>query len=474
MNILFVTSEAVPLAKTGGLADVAGALPKALKHEDVNAAIMLPKYDAIDDSLLKHFTFIKDFKVQFGWREQFCGIWRGELDGICYYLIENEFYFYRGQLYGYGDDAERFVFFNVAVMEAMLHLQLNVDIVHCNDWQTGLIPLLIKKRYMNNPQLSSIKTVFTIHNLMYQGIFNLEQMGELLGLHDLHNVHEELEFYGDANMMKAALYYADKITTVSPTYAKEIQTDYYGERLNGVLHVRQQDVVGIINGIDEQSFDPMSDPHICQPYRHSLSRKQKNKLDLQTELSLPHASHIPMLGVVSRLVEQKGFDLFIPILTELLEQDIQLVVLGSGDEKYESFFYEAALKYPAKVSFWRGYSDRMASRIYAAADMLLMPSRFEPCGLSQLIAMQYRTVPIVRETGGLKDTVQSYNVYTYEGNGFSFEPYNAHEFLFAIKRALAAYNESVVWKRIIENGARQSYSWKQSAKQYIKLYRSFD
>lgn len=472
MNVLFVTSEAVPLAKTGGLADVAGALPKALLQEKINTAIMLPKYNSISEEWLREFTFVKDFKVKFGWREQFCGIWQGEIDGVQYYLIENEFYFYRQQLYGYGDDAERFVFFNVAVMEAIQHLNLSLDLIHCNDWQTGLIPFLIKKRYHLQHSISTIKTVFTIHNLMYQGIFNFDLMQELLGMPNWHEVYQSIEFFGDANMMKAALTYADKISTVSPTYAAEIQTDYYGEKLNGLLSYRKEDLVGIINGIDEALFDPMADKHIEHHYRLSLPRKRKNKLELQKELSLPNDESIAMLGVVSRLVEQKGFDLFIPILDELLSLNVQLVVLGSGDEKYEKFFYEAALKYPNKVRLWRGYSDSMASKIYASSDIFLMPSRFEPCGLSQLISLQYRTVPVVRETGGLKDTISAYNEYNFEGNGFSFNTYNAHEFLFAIKRALEAYEEPTVWKRIVENGARQSFSWKQSAKQYKELYRS--
>jgi len=471
MNVLFVTSEAVPLAKTGGLADVAGALPKALKQEKVNVSVMLPKYNTIEEKWLQQFTFVKDFKVQFGWREQFCGIWQGEIEGIPYYLIENEFYFYRDQLYGYGDDAERFVFFNVAVMEALLQLQLQLDVIHCNDWQTGLIPLLIKHRYKENENLASIKTIFTIHNLMYQGVFNLDLMCELLGMNSWDEACKGIEHYGDANMMKAGLQFADKITTVSPTYAQEIQTEYYGECLNGLLQYRHDDLVGIINGIDETIFDPMADPYIATPYRHSLARKQKNKLDLQKELSLPIDAKVPILGVVSRLVEQKGFDLFMPIMDELLEQNIQLVVLGSGDEKYERFFYELTLRYPNKVCFWRGYSERIASKVYAASDIFLMPSRFEPCGLSQLIALQYRAVPIVRETGGLKDTIKAYNEYTCEGNGFSFSTYNAHEFLFTIKRALELYNDKAVWKRIVENGARDSYSWKHSANHYKQLYR---
>ena len=471
MNVLFVTSEALPLAKTGGLADVAGALPKALLEQHVSTSVILPKYQQIKSEHLECFEFVQDFTVHFGWREQFCGLWKGSIKGITYYLIENEYYFYRDGLYGYGDDAERFVFFNAAVLEAAPYFEEKFNVVHCNDWQSGLIPFLLKTKYKDQPLWQHTKSVFTIHNLMYQGIFGIEQMKELLGLDDNSFTPEGLEFFGNASMLKAGIQFADKITTVSPTYAQEIQTEYYGERMDSLLRYRREDLIGVINGIDEELFDPMTDPYLASPYRSSIQRKLKNKIALQLEMDLPQDETIPLIGVVSRLVEQKGFDLVIAILDELLQENVQMVVLGTGDEKYEKFFYEMSLRYPNKFKLWLGYSDRMASRIYAGADMFLMPSRFEPCGLSQLIALQYRTVPIVRETGGLKDTIKHYNELDCSGNGFTFANYNAHDLLYTIKHALSFYSRKKDWKRIVDNGARQHFNWKHSAKAYKQIYK---
>jgi len=471
MNVLFATSEAVPIAKTGGLADVAGALPKALKELAIHVAVVMPKYGLIKQEQLQHFTQIANFEVAFGWRNQYVGLWKGEFEGITYYLIDNEYYFKRGGLYGYGDDAERFVFFSVAVLAASSLYEESFQIVHCNDWQTGLIPFLLKQRFADHPVWARTKSIFTIHNLMYQGIYGIEQLKELLGAGDECFTSEGLEFFGNASCMKAAVQFADKLTTVSPTYALEIQTAYYGERMDSLLNYRKEDLIGIINGIDTDTFNPMNDAHIKFPYRHSLQRKRKNKLDLQEEMSLPVDETIPLIGLVSRLVEQKGLDLVIATLDELLQHNVQMIVLGSGDEKYERYFYEASLRHPTKFRFWLGYSERVASRIYAGADMFAMPSRFEPCGLSQLISLQYRTVPIVRETGGLKDTVLPYNEYTTTGTGFTFSNYNAHEYLFTVQRAVRIYqHEADVWQRIVDNGSRVDYSWSSSAKQYKALY----
>lgn len=471
MNVLFATSEAVPVAKTGGLADVAGALPKALEELGVHTAVVMPKYGLIKQEMLQDFTRIAEFEVAFGWRSQYVGLWKGTLNGVTYYLIDNEYYFKRGGLYGYGDDAERFVFFSVAVLAAAyFYEEEGFELVHCNDWQTGLIPFLLKQRFADHDYWRGTGSIFTIHNLMYQGIYGIEQMKELLGAGDECFTAEGLEFYGDASCMKAGVQFADKLTTVSPTYALEIQTPYYGERMDSLLSYRREDLSGIINGIDTEHYDPMKDPHIKMPYRNSLPRKRKNKLDLQEEMSLPLDERIPLIGLVSRLVEQKGLDLVIATLDELLQEQVQMIVLGSGDEKYERYFYEASLRHPDKFRFWLGYSDRMASRIYAGADMFAMPSRFEPCGLSQLISLRYRTVPIVRETGGLKDTVTPYNEAAYEGNGFTFANYNAHDYLFTVKRALHFYQDQETWQRIVDNGSRDDYSWRSSAKQYKALY----
>lgn len=470
MNVLFATSEAVPIAKTGGLADVAGALPKALNAQGVTTSVVMPKYGLIPEQLLTQFTLVAEYQVAFGWRNQYCGLWKGVVDGVIYYLIDNEYYFKRGGLYGYGDDAERFVFFSVALLEAGNHYGLDYQIVHCNDWQTGLVPYLIKARFAHHPAWRNVATIFTIHNLMYQGIYSIDKMRELLGIGEEHFTPEGLEFFGDASCLKAGIQFADKLTTVSPSYAQEIQTAYYGEKMDSLLSYRKEDLIGIINGVDYDTFDPMNDPHLTFPYRNSLKRKVKNKLDLQQEMDLTVDENIPMIGVVSRLVEQKGFELVIATLDELLQENVQIIVLGSGDPKYERAFYEASLRYPTKFRFWLGYSDRMASRIYGGVDLFAMPSRFEPCGLSQLISLRYRTVPLVRETGGLRDTVMSYNDLTCMGNGFTFSNYNAHDYLYTVKRALQLFQNKEVWNRIVDNGSRDDYSWSSSAKVYKKLY----
>ncbi|MFD0586764.1 glycogen synthase GlgA [Paenibacillus sp. GCM10027627] len=470
MNVLFATSEAVPLAKTGGLGDVTGALPKALRHHGVDARVILPKYEEIPEAYLGLFHRIAEFHVSFGWRNQYCGLLAATIDGTVYYLIDNEFYFRRRGLYGYGDDAERFVFFCFAVMEAARYMDFRPQLVHCHDWQTGLIPFLLKTRYAFDPAWAYAKSIFTIHNLKYQGLFGVDLIKELTGAGDEMFSADTLEFHGAASCMKGGIVYADGLTTVSETYAHEIQTPYYGEGLHDLLRWRGGDLAGIVNGIDEELFDPMNDSALHTPYRNSLSRKRKNKTDLQQELGLTVSEETPLIGIVSRLVEQKGFDLIAAVLDELLQEDVQLAVLGAGEEKYERLFRHAASKYSGKAVLWHGYNDRMARRIYGGSDMFVMPSKFEPCGLSQLIALRYRSVPIVRETGGLRDTVLAYNEYTGDGNGFSFLNYNAHDFLHTVKRALSLFREEETWKRIVQNGARADYSWSQSAKAYAELY----
>lgn len=470
MNILFATSEAVPLAKTGGLADVAGALPKALRKLDADARVILPKYEEIPAAYIEQFERIAEFNVSFGWRNQYCGLLKAEIDGVIYYLIDNERYFKRRGLYGYGDDAERFVFFCFAVMEAARFLEFRPDLVHCHDWQSGLIPFLLKTRYAYDPVWAGVKSVFTIHNLKYQGLFGIDLLKELLGAGDYLFGADGLEFHGAGSCMKGGLVYADKLTTVSSTYAQEIQGWEYGERLDDLLRYRAGDLSGIVNGIDDELFDPMNDQALHTPYRNSLNRKRKNKLDLQQEMGLPLSEELPLIGVVTRLVEQKGFDLIAAKLELLMQEDVQLVVLGAGEQRYEDLMNDLVSRYPAKAAVWLGYSDRLARRIYAGSDMYLMPSRFEPCGLSQLLALRYRSVPIVRETGGLKDTVHSYNEYTGEGNGFSFTHYNADDYWHTVRRALTFYRNESVWKQIVANAAKEDYSWNRSAKAYLALY----
>jgi starch synthase len=470
MNILFAASEAVPLIKTGGLADVAGALPKALAKFGADVRVVLPKYEGIPKAYTDQFQLIAEFQVSFGWRNQYCGLQKATIDGITYYLIDNEYYFRRQGIYGYGDDAERFVFYCFAVMESARYMDFRPQVVHCHDWQAGLIPFLLRTRYAFDPAWAYVKSVFTVHNLMYQGLFGAELLKELTGAGDELFGWDGLAHRGGASCMKGALEFADKLTTVSPTYANEIQTAYYGEHLDDVLRYRREDLHGIVNGIDLELYDPMNDNSLHTPYRNSIGRKRKNKVDLQKELGLPESAEIPLIGIVSRLVEQKGFDLIAATLDELLQDDVQLVVLGAGDRRYEEMFLDAASKYPEKIAIWLGYSDRMARRIYAGSDIFAMPSKFEPCGISQLLALRYRSVPVVRETGGLRDTVQAYNEYTGEGNGFSFANYNAHDYLHTIRRALAFYREEEAWKKIVENGARSDYSWNVSAKAYMDVY----
>ncbi|MWC29257.1 glycogen synthase GlgA [Paenibacillus sp. MMS18-CY102] len=471
MNVLFATSEAVPLAKSGGLGDVAGALPKALNERGADTRVVLPKYADIPLAYLERFETIHTFSFRFGWRHQYCGLLRGEIDGVIFYLIDNEQYFLRGGLYGYDDDPERFVFFNFAIAECLPHLGFVPDVIHCHDWQTALLPFLLKTRYAYDPLCRSVRTVFTIHNLRYQGVFGQKLLQDLVGMDDFWFWTSGLEFYGAANCMKAGLQYADKLTTVSETYAQEIQTEYWGERLDGVIRWRASDLHGILNGIDTDSFDPMNDPAVHTPYRGSISRKRKNKLILQRELGLPESESTPVIGVVTRLVEQKGIDLIDRVLGDLLDEGIQLVFLGAGDYRYEEMLRGAAAWRPEQLAVRLGYDDGLARRIYAGSDMFLMPSLFEPCGLSQLISLRYRTVPIVRETGGLRDTVQPYDEYTKTGNGFTFANYNAHDMLHTVRRAVQLYREDEeAWKAIVANGAKEDYSWSRSAKSYMSLY----
>ena len=396
-----------------------------------------------------------------------------EADGVRFLLIDNEYYFKRGQLYGYGDDAERFVYFCVAAREAIGKLERPPELIHCHDWQTGLIPFLLRTRYAHLPGYRDIRTVFTIHNLQYQGVFSRELMQDLLSAGDEAFTPEGLEFYGGASCMKAGLLYADKLSNVSYTYMFEIQTPEYGEKLDGVIRRRAAagDLWGIVNGIDTREFDPMRDPHIPVHYRDSLAKKRKNKTALQRELGLPEDEEAPLVGMVSRLTPQKGFDLVLGALPELMKRRLQLVVLGAGDGDIERELREAEARHPGRIATWFGFNEGLARRIYAASDLYLMPSRFEPCGLSQLIALRYRAVPIVRETGGLKDTVQPYNEFTGEGNGFSFGPAAVNDLVYTVDRALSFYGDRKTWARIVANGARRDVGWGPSARLYHKLYK---
>ena len=464
-NILFVASECTPFIKTGGLADVVGSLPQALKqNEKMEVRVILPLYNEISIEHRNAMEYHSSFHVQVGWRNQEVTIYSMEYNQIIYYFVSNEYYFDRKGIYGYYDDGERFVFFSQAVIEALKHLDFIPDVLHAHDWQAALTVALAK---ISEP-IHDMKTVFTIHNLKYQGVMPL---GAYHDFFDLPTEHiAGLEWNGMLNCLKAGLFHADKITTVSESYAEEIKIPYYGEGLHPVLLDRGEDVIGILNGIDTKEYNPLTDPNIHVNYRSSKVRKKENKMFLQEKFDLPVNSDIPLYIMVTRLVEQKGLHLVQHILDELMQEDIQLIVLGTGDEEFETFFSEAANRYPQKLVTLLTFNEKVARQMYAGGDFFIMPSKFEPCGLAQLIALQFKTAPIVRETGGLKDTVQPFNEITNEGNGFSFLNYNAHELLTVLRYSLKVYSNQEQWSQLLKNINKCQYSWKESAHKYANLY----
>jgi len=472
MKILYVAAEAVPFAKTGGLADVAGSLPKALKADGVDVRVIMPKFGKIPEAYRNAMEHVYDGELPVAWRKKYVGLDKYELDGVTYYFVDNEEYFNREGFYGYDDDAERFSFFSRAVLDLLQAMDFWPDVIHTNDWHAGLVNVFLKLDHMGDARYERIKTVYTIHNLKYQGVFPKDVMPDVLGLDWKYFNNGDLEFYDAVNFMKGGIIYADAITTVSKTYAKEIQYPYFGEHLDGLLRSREQDLSGIVNGIDYSVYNPRTDKYIFETYdEESLDRKLDNKIALQKSLGLPERRNVPLIAIVSRLVEPKGMDLVVRMMDEILQhEDIQLVVLGTGEKRYEDWFKGLAWRYPKKVSVNVYFSNELAQRIYAGADIFLMPSKYEPCGIGQLIALRYGTIPVVRQTGGLKDTVQQYNKYTQEGNGFVFENYNAHEMMYALKRALSFYGNYEIWHKIQFNAVQADYSWKRSAKEYEALY----
>ncbi|MFA7468913.1 MAG: glycogen synthase GlgA [Desulfotomaculaceae bacterium] len=472
MNVLFAIAEGYPFAKTGGLGDVGGSLPGAINQLRGRVRVIMPRYGSIPRELAKNIKPVTSFRISLGWRRQYCGL--GELDykGVRYYFIDNEYYFKRDKLYGYKDDGERYAFFCRGALESVVHLKgFRPDLLHCHDWHTALIPVMLKEFYCSDPYYYGMKTLFTIHNLRHQGIYPREALWDLLGLRDNSRAVQDLDFGGNVNYLKGALLNADGISTVSPTYAWEIQDPFYGEGLDDVLRKRKGQLVGILNGIDYDHFNPETDPCLFVNYGDSLDKKAENKSKLQALLHLPVNKQVPMIALISRLTDQKGLDLLAHILEELLQDKLQLVVLGVGERKYERMFEYFTSRYPDKIAVGLMFNEVLARRIYAGADLLLMPSLFEPCGLSQMIAMRYGTVPLVRETGGLKDSVLPFNKYTREGNGFSFANYNAHELLFTIRRALSIYRDDVpAWEKLRERARQRDFSWNRSAGKYLRLY----
>ena len=472
LKVLFVASEAVPFIKTGGLADVAGSLPKALRDKGVDIRVVLPKYAGIPASYRQQMEVVCRMEIAVAWRKKYLGIEKLEEGGITWYFIDNEEYFARDGCYGYDDDAERFAFFSRAVLALLPAVDFWPDILHTNDWHTGLINVFLKLSTPGEPRYGHIRTVFTIHNLKYQGIFPKEIMTDVLGLDWKYFNNGDLEYYDAVNFMKGAIVYADHITTVSRTYAEEIQYEYFGEGLNGLLHSRREHLTGIVNGIDTALYDPATDPHLVKNYdRTTAMCKIDNKVALQRELNLPERRRTPLIAMITRLVEAKGLDLVMRIIDELLiHEDFQFVLLGVGDRFYEDWFRELAWRHPQKVSIHIGFDNALAQRIYAGSEMFLMPSMYEPCGIGQLIALRYGSIPIVRATGGLKDTVHPYHKETGTGNGFLFPNFNAHELMYAIKRGLAIYKHIESWQGLVENAMSADYGWPRSAEEYAVLY----
>ena len=474
-NILFVASEGVPFIKTGGLADVVGSLPKCVDKRYFDIRVMIPKYTCMSQELKDKMVYKTSFYMDFHWKNEYVGILEAEVDGVKYYFIDNEskfggFHPYSSNVY---DDIEKFAFFSKAALAAMPLLDFRPDVIHCHDWQTGLIPVYLKERFQGNEFFHGIKSVMTIHNLKFQGKWDVPAVKDITGLPDYFFTPDKLESYKNANLLKGGLVYADVITTVSETYAKEIMTPFYGEGLDGLLRARENDLRGIVNGIDYSEYDPSVDKFIDYKYNAANFRKEKikNKRKLQHDLGLEENDKMMMIGIVSRLTDQKGFDLIAYIMDELCQDAVQIVVLGTGEEQYENMFRHFDWKYNNKVSANIYYSESMSHKIYASCDAFLMPSLFEPCGLSQLMALRYGTIPIVRETGGLKDTVEPYNEYESKGTGFSFVNYNAHEMLNTIRYAEKIYyDRKREWNKMIDRAMAVDFSWQVSANKYQEMY----
>ena len=470
-KVLIAASECAPLVKTGGLADVVGTLPKSLKSLGIDARVIIPYHKKIKEKYADQVEHMFFFYTKLGWRTQYAGIEKLIIDDITIYLVDSEYYYGDAIYRGGAAEIEQYAFFTRAVLDCIPNLDFVPDIVHCNDWQTAMIPMLAKTQYHGSMQ-QSLKYLLTIHNIMYQGKWSFDYLEDLFEIDPKYYTAEFMELNGAADMLKAGCVFADRISTVSPTYSKEIQDPYYSEGLEGILNARAHEIVGIVNGIDIETFNPNKDPILVKGYSAGrLGGKAKCKEHLQTSLGLDVRPDVPMVAMVTRMTEQKGFDLIVYIIDELLQyNDMQFVLLGSGDANYEAFMRCAEDRYKGKLCSYIGYSDKLAHMIYGGSDFYLMPSRFEPCGISQMIAMRYGTLPIVRETGGLKDTVKPYNQFTGEGTGFSFTNYNAHEMKEAILYALSVYKDKDVMNSLIHNAMSEDFSFEASAKEYAKLF----
>ncbi len=469
MKLLFATSESAPFLKTGGLGDVAYALPKELAAKGIDVSVVMPLYKAVKDKYVNDLTFLCNFGVPLGWRTVYCGVFTHVINDVTYYFIDNEYYFDRASAYGEFDDGERFAYFAKAILEMCMHISYHPDVIHANDWQTALIPVFLKAHYGHLEEYNRIKTVFTIHNIEYQGKYGVKVFSDILGLNDYWLKY--LYYVDCINYMYSAVLLADKVTTVSKSYANEITNTYFAHGLEHALIPNTYKLEGVINGIDTDMFNPQTDKSLKRKYSlKSLHGKGVNKKALQEELGLKVDPKAPVIAMITRLVAHKGIDLVKYVFHDIMNTDAQLIILGTGDRPLENFFRQVAEMYPEKVSVKIMFNADLANRIYAGSDMFLMPSKSEPCGLSQLISMRYGTVPIVREIGGLKDTVPAYNSETGEGKGFTFQSYNAHDMLGAISRACDAYRDKTEWNKIMKNGMTSDLSWSVPADEYINIY----
>ena len=469
MKILFATSEAGPFMRTGGLGDVSQALPLALKKEKQDVRVIMPLYDGISDVYRQTMQFIGSKVVTLGWRQQYAGVFCCEYDGVKYYFIDNEYYFKRFGIYGHYDDGERFAFFSRAVLDVLPLIDFYPEVIHCNDWQTGLVPVYLDAFYRWDEHYANMKTVITIHNIEFQGEMDKSCISDVYGIPASHA--SIVEYANNANMLKAGIEESNVVTTVSKTYAQEILNPYFAYGLEDILGKRSYKIRGILNGIDTNLYNPSKDSALFANYTvKTVAKKAENKKGLQEMVNLP-VSDKPLIGMVTRLTNQKGMDLVMEVVEEILSMDIQMVVLGTGDWKYETALNELARRYSNKLAVIINFSQDIASKIYAGSDMFLMPSKFEPCGLSQMIAMRYGSVPIVRETGGLKDTVPAFNPVELTGRGFTFKTYNAYDMLDAIHRAVGTFYNKAEWSAVVANAMNGDYSWKSSAKEYMALYK---
>ncbi|MFI3230331.1 MAG: glycogen synthase GlgA [bacterium] len=475
MKILYVASEVAPFIKTGGLADVAGALPKTLAKKGEDIRVVLPLYKNIAYEHTEKMKLIAEFEINVAWRKQYCGVLELVQDDVVYYFIDNKHYFGRDGIYGYDDDAERFAYFSRAVIEMLKEIQFQPDVINANDWQSALIPSYLKLQYGFDIFYKDVKSIITIHNIAYQGRFGKHVLQDVVGISDYHFDNGFFEQDGDVNFLKAAIVAADAVTTVSKTYADEIKYDYHGHELHHILKQNESKLHGILNGIDVDIYNPETHESLFFNYNHeNLENKEKNKQELLKRVSLKDAGEdTPVIGIISRFVDHKGFDLVEKVLEDILSYDIKLVVLGTGDFRYEQMFHQAKRNFPSKISVNIAFSEDLANKIYAGCDMFLMPSKSEPCGLAQMISMRYGTIPIVRETGGLADTVKPYRKDLDEGNGFTFKNINAHDMLFVVREACGFYkNDRERWNSIVKRNMQEDFSWDKSAGEYLDVYNS--